>query len=198
MKKALVLLVCLLVFTSCGGNEWTPGEYISYAELPETYSLADAKADHCVVFEDSDITSGQAAWDDFLAKTQAGEPCMVRLAFHYTLGDPSQYSPELYEEMKDEYPKIFIRDLSFDGNQYILYYVERYTEYSFEYEHLKRFEGTPSSETATFSSYVKYALVHDPNVTWEQIEKGLVSSQFGAWIDYQEVYSDYTYKNDDA
>ena len=42
--------------------------------------------------------------------------------------------------------------------------------------------------------YVEYCLVNDENVEWEDIERGMVSSQMGAWVDHVTVFSDVTYK----
>lgn len=168
-------------------------DYIPYGKIPGSYSIDDAIADNYVVFDDLDIVAGQSVWDDFLEKTQNGESSMVRLAFNYTLGDPDRYSPELFELIKDDYPLLYVQDLSFDGEKYTLFYTENDKVYSFEYEYLKRFEGEPQSNTAMYSEYVVYALVNDDTVTWEEIEKGKLSSQFGAYIDHQIVYSDYIY-----
>ena len=171
----------------------TQRDYIPYGKIPESYSIEDAMADNCVAFNDLDIIAGQSVWDDFLEKTQEGEVAMVRLAFNYTLGDPDRYAPELFELIKDDYPLLYMQDLSFDGEKYMLFYTENDKVYSHEYEYLQRFEGKPQSGTATYSEYVIYALVNDNTVSWEEIEKGKVSSQFGAYIDHQIVYSDYIY-----
>jgi len=193
MKKFLIIISCLFLLASCSKNASTTIDYTPYAEIPKDYSLEKAKADGLVVFENSDITSGQTVWDEFWKNTQDGTPCMVRLAYYYTLGDPSQYAPEYYEEEKDKYPMLFVHDLYFNGNTYTLFYIEEKQEYSFEYKYLKKFEETPESDTAIYSESIRYILVNDNDVTWEQIFRGIISSQYGAGIDHQTVYTKYIY-----
>lgn len=72
-------------------------------KIPKSYTLDDAKKDGCVVFEDMRLTSGGSVWENFVEKTEKGRPAKVRLAKYYTLNDPSRYSPELYEKIKDDY-----------------------------------------------------------------------------------------------
>lgn len=195
MKKFLITMLCLFFLTSCNKNISSTVDYMPYAEIPQEYSLENAKADGLVVYEDSNITSGQSAWDEFAKKSKKGTPCMVRLAFYYTLADPSQYAPELYEEIKDDYPQLFIQDLSFDGKMYTLFYAEEETEYIFKYKYLKRFEEKPKSDTAIYSEIIRYLLVNDSEVTWEQIFQGMLSSRFGDLIDHKTVYIKYIYED---
>jgi hypothetical protein len=197
-KKAILLpaiiislLICLFALISCAKNTNGIVDYTPYAEIPEDYSLENAKADDVVVYEDSDISSGQSIWDKFLENTKKGTPCMVRLAFYYTLGDPSRYAPELYEEIKCDYPQLYIQDLNFDGKTYTLFFTEDEKEYSCQYEYLIRFEEVPTSNTATYSESIHYVLLNDSEVTWEQITHSMISSQFGDRIDHKTVYSKY-------
>jgi hypothetical protein len=165
-----------------------------YDQLPKDYTLEDAKEDGCVVYEDLDITSGQAVWDKFIKDTENGKNSVVRIAFYYTLGDPSHYSKEYYEEIKDDYPILYIMDLRYDGESYALLRTEEGKEYTDEYRYLVKYTGKPRSDSAAFSGYTYYVLVNDNTLTWKDIENGMVSSQSGAWIDHQIVYSDLTYK----
>ncbi|MFA7674376.1 MAG: hypothetical protein WCY62_11050 [Clostridia bacterium] len=192
MKKFIFLVFAIiLLLTSCTEKDIC---YIPYDQIPEDYSLLQAKDDDCVVFEDSDITSGQSVWDDFLYKTASKKSCEVRLAFYYTLGDASHYAAELYEEIKDDYPVLYIMDLSYDGEKYTIYHTEDDNEYSNEYGYLVRYNGTPGSPTATYSGYTYYVLVNDDTVTWEQIEHGMYSSLYGDAIDHMTVYYDKVWK----
>ena len=54
-----------------------------------------------------------------------------------------------------------------------------------------RYEGKPESKTAAYDSFLRYVLTNDESVTWEEIFSGMVSSQFGAYIDHYSVYTDY-------
>lgn len=190
MKKTLLLLAALvLVLTACSTPDITPLQ-----NLPDDYSLEDAKADGCVVFENGDVTSGQSVWTTFVKASNKDKAADIRLAYYYTLLDASHYAPEYYEEIKDEYPKLFIVDLTFDGGKYTI------TDYSEDapviktYQHLKKYEGAPNSADAIFSYYTYYVLVNNDTVTWDQIEHGMISSQLGDQIDHYRVYSDLVMK----
>lgn len=196
MKKLFISILCLFLLTSCDKTIDSVHDYIPYANIPENYSLEDAKNDGLVVYEDFDITAGQSIWDSFIKKTKNGEPCTVRLMFYYTLdGQGITPAHEQYEEIKDNYPVFYIQDLIFDGKVYTLYSVEEDEEYTFKYKYLKWFREEPVSDGATYSEHIRYVLVNDDTVTWDQIWKGMISSQSGAWIDHKTVYSKYNYDN---
>ena len=59
------------------------------------------------------------------------------------------------------------------------------------YKYLKKYTG---ERQPLIRRYVEYCLVNDENVEWEDIERGMVSSQMGAWVDHVTVFSDMTYK----
>ena len=168
-------------------------EHMPYGEIPQDYTLENAKADNLVVHENGNITSGQEAWDMFIERVGKGDPCAVRLAFYYTLDDWN-VSPELYEEIKDDYPALYIQDLSFDGNTYTLYSVEDGNEHNFRYGHLKKMTEASPPPSATYTKRQMYVLVNDEDATWEKIQSGMLSSQSGDHIDHRVVYSKYTYK----
>jgi len=191
MKKFTVItlvLACLLT-AGCGSKEHnvTP-----LNELPEDYTLEQAKADGCVVHEDGDVSAGQEVWEEFVRAADAGKSASVRLCSYYTL-DPERCTPEYYEAEKDNYPRMFLEDLSFDGQTYTLRWFEDGEEYVRNYEYLLRYEDEAESKTALYSSYVRYVLTHDATVTWSRICYGLVSSQFGDFIDASNVYTDLIY-----
>lgn len=190
MKRSIIFLTIIFLLSGCSNNSAN----LSLSKLPDSYNINDAKSDNCVVFRDGDITSGQSVWDDFISLTDNGKYSTVRLAFYYTLGDPSQYSEELYEEIKDDYPVLYIKDLNFNGEKYILEGYEDGQMNSREYKYLMKYEGRPNSVYATFSEYSYYVLVNDDTVTWDDIEQGIFSSQYGDYIDHFIVYSDLVFK----
>jgi len=207
MKKSRVLLLLLLslllllllpvVLTGCDagkGPDPVSSGYMPYKDIPQGYTLEDAKADNLVVYEDLNITAGQTLWDSFVEKAGKGEASFIRLAFYYTLGDPSHYSPEYYDEIKDDYPALYIQDLSFDGSVFTLYSIEDGKEYAPQYKYLRHFTEDSPPATAIFTKREMYLLVNDENATWEQINQGMLSSQAGDFIDFKTVYSKYTYK----
>lgn len=175
-------------------------EETASAELTEakgasaTQIFEQAKKGGYVVFDNSDICAGQDIWDDFLAKTEAGESVSVNLAYYYTLDDPSRYEKEYYEEIKDDYPVIYRQALCYDGENYILKGIDNGHVYEEHWKYLVRYEGKPSSATALFKKYVYYVLVNDNTVTWEELEWGMFSSQLGDYIAHNRVYTDWTYE----
>lgn len=197
MKRSIALtlaLGCILFILAGCGQKDAVKTVVPLALLPAAYSLQNAKSDHCVVFEDLDITDGQSEWDAFVKSARAGKTAAVRLAFYYTLLDKIHYSQELYDEIKNDYPILNIQDLYFDGTKYTLKWIEDSEHISKEYSYLVKYEGKPTSKSATFSDYVYYVLVNDDSVTWDELEFGLASSQLGDYIDFYKVYSDLTFK----
>lgn len=188
MKK-LFALVALLSFILCSCATIIKTEYVSLVDIPDTYTLEDAKEDGCVTFENGDITEGQARWDAF-ASVVPEQKATVRLAYYYTLDDPSRYSEEYYESVKDDYPQLFVMDLSYDGEAYTLTWYEEGQEIVRSYPHMVRFEGEAETPHATYDRYVRYVLVNDKDVTWEELQWGMLSSQMGDYIPHNVVYTD--------
>jgi hypothetical protein len=178
-----------LLLASCA----SPGSQLM--KVPGDYSLEQAKADGCVVYEDGNISSGQEIWDTFAKKCESGKKASVRLGFYYTLSEKN-ISQELYEESKDKYPVLFIQDLSYNGKDYTLLQKDDNDPNVIlpsKYRYMRRYAGSPENESATFSSYLYYVLVNDDTVTWEQIGQSIFSSRGGDWIPHQSVYQKLEY-----
>ena len=47
---------------------------------------------------------------------------------------------------------------------------------------------------ATFTSYVRYVLVNDDKVTWDDIIHGMLSSKFDANIPHSQIYTELVFK----
>lgn len=92
-------------------------------DLPVDYSLEDARLDGCVCFDNGNITGGQRIWDEFVDTVNAGKDVTVRLAFYYTLNE-EQCDPEYYESVKDEYPVLYIQELTYGNGTYNLRWFE--------------------------------------------------------------------------
>lgn len=191
IKRAAAALLCALALTGCGQK--VPEVSPPLEELPADYSLEQAKEDGCIVHEDGDISSGQEAWDDFLKAVSAGKTASVRLVNYYTLGDPSRYDPEYYESIKDYYPLLYVSNLSFDGKAYTVTGLEDGEWWERTYSYLKKFEEEAETSNAVYDSYIRYVLVNDDAVTWEQLMHGALSSRFGDYIPFHSVYTDYIY-----
>lgn len=193
MKKYIVpfiLTTLTLMLTGCGRS---PAR-IPLSELPADYSLEQAKEDGCVIHENGDVTQGKEEFEAFYRATKLGRADEIRLAFYYTLGDPSGYAPEYYESVKDEYPVLYTEDLSFDGDKYTLRVYADGEEYVSNYQYLMKYEGEAESPNALFKSYVRYVLTNDDTVTWDDVLHGLYSSQLGDYIEHKSVCTDLIYE----
>ncbi len=162
--------------------------------ISQDYTLEDARIGGCVCFDNGDITEGQKIWDEFVNATEKQEDAIVRLAFYYSL-DEEQCDPEYYESVKDEYPVLYIQELTYKDDSYTIRWFEEGKEIKKTYKYLLKYEGEPESETALYESYLRYVLTNDNTVTWEQIWRGLASSKLGDAIDHQVVYQKYNYNH---
>ena len=193
MKKHIVsILIVLLMFITAACKQ-SEGQ-IPLENLPDNYSLKQAKKDGCVTHENGAVTHGKEIFEAFYQTAQSGKPCEVRLANYYTLDDPSTYDPEYYASVKDDYSCLYIHDLSFDGEQYTIRWYEGEEEIVREYSYLMKYEGPPESPYAVYKSYIRYVLTDDDTVTWQELMNGLVSSQLGEYIAHQSVCTELFYE----
>ena len=197
MKKTVSmftsLCLCAAMMVLLNGCAGKTREQVPLPEIPESYSLEDAKKDGCVVHENGDISSGEKAWDSFVEQSSDGKPSSVRIGYYYTLDDSAKYTAEDYERLKKEYPVLLLKDLEFDGEQYTLLSYEDGSEQKREYSYLKKFEGDAGAD-AVYDSYIQYVLTDEKDATWEQLMKSLYSSKISDFIDFQIVYTDYIYE----
>ena len=145
--------------------------------LPEIYSGEQAMIDGCLVTRDGEVSENLAVLKDFIETTSRGEPAFIRIVNWY-YGEESHYTAE---------------DLTFDGSQYILEWIEDGRRQSRSYRYLKHFSGEKERENMAYDAYEHYVLVNDNSVSWQQIWESLISSQFGAAIDHWTICSDYLY-----
>ena len=194
MKKSffVMFLALLSVFALTGCEK--SADVMSLEEISENYSLEQAKADGCVVHENSDVTSGKDVFEAFYTKTEAGKKADVRLAFYYTLGDPSGYDLDYYESIKNDYPALYIQDLTFDGKKYTLRWYEDGKEIVESYDYLMKYNEPKLSPYAIYESSEEYFLTNDNTVTRQDLFLSMLSSQFEDHIEHQLVYSDLIYE----
>ncbi|MBQ8780870.1 MAG: hypothetical protein IJZ72_04295 [Oscillospiraceae bacterium] len=176
--------------------------YITYSKIfsimyNAAFDLSDSDryerlidSDNWVVHKDGDIISGSQVWSDFYASVLDGKSSSVNIAHYYTLEGQGNISEELYTEIKDDYPKLFKSKLEFDGNSFTLTTDENVKSYRY----LKRYDITPESPSATYSSCTKYILINEDGLTWNEINRSMLSSQSNDYIDHYTVYNDYTPK----
>jgi hypothetical protein len=187
----------LVLFLSGCGKASTPDEWKNLKDVADNFSLEDAKCDGYVVIEDGSVTSGEDIWQNFVDLSAEKTPCKIRVVHYYTIGDPSHYDPTYYESIKDDYPKMYILELVYNGETFCVSHYEEEKLYQSEYKYLMRYEGKAETRDATYTSYVKYVLVNDDKVTWNDITHGMLSSQFGDYIPHSQIYTDLVYREED-
>ncbi len=194
MKKSFfVMFLALMSAFALTGCEKS-ADVMSLEEIPENYSLEQAKADGCVVHEELDVTSGKDIFEAFYEKTEAGKKADVRLAFYYTLGDPSGYDPDYYESIKDDYPVLYVQDLTFDGEKYTLRWYEDGKEIVESYDYLMKYNEPKLSPYAVYDSSEEYILTNDSTVTRQDLWNGQISSFGDDYIEHKVVCSDLIYE----
>lgn len=159
--------------------------------LPEGFWLSQAKDSGLVVHENGHVTSGEDSFAYFLAETEKGKPATVYLADYYTLLDPSHYDPDYYESIKDDYPMLFISELTFDGERY----------HHIQYENGKKLDAVyrclnlsyqyknPTEPNDTEITLV-YMLADDPETSHSDWFHGIVSSQIGDFVHAWPIYKE--------
>jgi len=192
-----------LVTPTPGGSTWYSfsivdksflfSDYTPLESLPEDYSLDQAKSDGCVVMEDGDVSSGKEVWWNFYQRVQSGIPAGVRYATYFTLKDPSRYSSEYYETYKNTYPRLYVHDLSYDGEVFHVRWYEDGELIQRTYQYLLRFQGEAETEWAQYESYVRYVLTNKVVSDWWEIMMSTYSSQMGVAIDHMSTYVNLIY-----
>jgi len=160
-------------------------KYSTLEDLPEDFSLQDAKDAGMLVLEEMNITNGLEEWKGFLAKTMSGEADKIMIAKYYELGDASHYSAEYYEEIKDDYPVMYIFLLSFDGSTYTMTNYEDAQIYKYEYDYL--IERIGKLANAAIAEHF-FALVNDSELSYHDITWSMLSSQFPNVVDFKYVF----------
>ncbi len=197
MKRILCAccgVVLIFLFLSGCGKAPTPDEWNDLKEAADNYSLEDAKRNGYVVIADGDAVFGENIWQKFFNLSAKKRPCKIRVVHYYTLDDPSHYDPAYYESIKDDYPEMYISELVFSGEAFIVRHYEGEKYYGTEYKYLMKCEGEAESREATYTSYVRYVLVNDDTVTWNDIMHGMFSSQSGDYIPHRSIYTDLVFK----
>ena len=86
-------------------------------------SVEAAIQDGCYTEINGDAVAGKETMEEFLRKSERGEPASIRLVSYLTLSSPVSYDPGDYPDIFARYPVMSVSDLVFDGKQY--------TEYSY-------------------------------------------------------------------
>lgn len=137
-----------------------------------------------VVMEDGVCTAGGETFDAFRQTVAQGRSAVVRIAAYYTLQEVA-VSADLYKKEKNQYPQIFLITVVYDATADLYTVGERPSGQPFfemvrDYRYLQKME----EQTDTGERIVRYALVNDESVTWEQIVNGMLSSRSDDWVEH--------------
>ncbi len=187
MKKILsILLSVILLIPLCACQSDTS---LFEEVAPADEALARCKTSAVVVIEESKCTHGEQLMKDFYDKTKKGEEAELLCAMYYNL-DGENISEELYEQEKDNYPQLYYYLVSSKDDSYIVKIRksdEEQIEQEASYSCLMHYQGD-APKGASFSSYDYYVLTRSDTVTWDEIEKGLFSSQLDDYIPHCMIY----------
>lgn len=159
--------------------------------------LAAAKAEGYVVVEDGECTAGREALASFFEKTEKKEPAKLMLATLYSLKQ-EQVGTEYYDREKDNYPKLFLTEVVYDGDVFnvcVRLSDEKEPDREDTFKVLKHFEGD-TVPSASLKKYEVYALVDDNDLTWESITAGMVSDTAEAYANTRHCTIYMTFRNE--
>lgn len=194
MKKIIALLLVTLItvlIVSCAAPmRENAGIFDRVCSARE--ALEAAKKEDVVVFENNRVSSGLDLWNTFYEKVCDGKAASVICARVYDLDDAT-VSSGYYEEEGGAVPQVFFYKIDFDGTKFdakVRLSTEKKLDRDETFKYLLRYEGE-MLKTSRYSSYNMYVLADDPDVTREDIWKGLASSQLGDQIRHLTVYEEY-------
>ena len=166
--------------------------------------IEDAKAHGFVVMRGMESPYNSELMDEFLEKVEAHRSADIRIAKVY---DASvNMAPDLEMATKQDYPSLFFSEISFDGirftvspvnkidGEYVLAEREGIDSAKRTWRYLKRMIDSPRVKSALFNSAERYVLVDDKTVTWDDLFNGMISSRFGDYIPFEEIYAVYEIK----
>lgn len=147
--------------------------YGPLSAVPSSYSHKDAAGDHVVILSGGTGVENRDLWLSFVYRTQQGETGTVRLMDY----DLEQGTQSVY-------------DLTYDGVFYTLHWLESGREQSLSFKHLLRMQGDLYGDPNATDRYV---LTMDSDVTWEDIQWGMVSGNPNDAIAHKVVYQERSY-----
>ncbi len=188
LVACVVVAACFLTSPREAESPLTP----PLSQIHHSYTLGQAKKDGCLVMEDLKVTAGKDQWETFLQTSRNGEACAIRVVNYYALGDPSRYDPAYFESVKDQYPMLFVHDLTFDGKTYTWQGYNEGKPYRETYPYLKEFVEEARTAQATYDYCHRFVLVESANVTWDEIWQGLISPKYPSPTPkHASVYTDF-------
>ena len=146
-------------------------------------AFALAKANGLPTWEGLKCVCGKEKMEEFYASVNEKKPASILTAVYYDMPD-------------DKGPDLFFFLIEYDGDKFSVTVRQsdsKELDTQGTYKYLKHYKGEASAQ-ALMSEYEYYCLVNDEGVEWEDIERGMVSSQWGDFVDHVMVFSDVTYK----
>ena len=159
------------------------GSYMDLKQVPDDYSLQQAEKDGCVVMENGDVAAGKDLWWNFYSSTLGKIPSGIRVVSYYS------------NEFSVGSSGMYVQDLTFDGEFFILRWYENEKLTVREYRNLLRFQGPAEDSAVAYESYERYVLTDDPNVTWKELRNDLLSSSSVADKDFYLIYTNLVYSD---
>lgn len=201
MKKTIIVmsLAALAVLVSCSGRRESADSKKNRELFQKLFTVEEglewAKTSDVVLMDKDGCVSGKALWEAFYEASTHGKPASVLMA-HYMTIEKEKMSEEYYEQVKDEYPKLSITLLEYDGVEYTMKQrdcAKEYTGTGTVYKHLKHFTGEAPTEYAKtqYDSYNFYELLDDPTLTYEEILAASLSSYAPSQIREYPIYMEY-------
>lgn len=145
-----------------------------------------------VITKNSDFLAGRDRLRAFTDAAHQGERGEILVLNYYDLVG-TRCGVEYFNEDGSNYPVAYLNRLSFDGEQYHFAVretgtteIEQGAEGTFRY--LMHYEGKTTPPARPFL-YERFVLVNDETLTWDRIEWGMLSSQFGDSVPHHIVAS---------
>ena len=169
-------------------------ELIQSGSLPVYNSVEMAILDGCVTSVNGDVVAGQAQWDEFVRQTQGGVEASILLVTYHTVTDNT--ADYMIFENLEYYPRIWTYLLTYNGTDYQLRWTDDGTEYTQVWKFLSHYTGPAPSAYAAYEAYDCYVLTDSKDVTYEQLQSGLLSANFDDQIPFTTVYMNYSYAHE--
>lgn len=161
MKKLTALIsaaaLCGALLSGCAGENEGQMDILSLGLLPEGYTAEQAAEDGCFVAASLDtdypegIIAGFDLWEEFLERTEAGEPAFIRMIFSYDFSDHADQTIE--EDPVTE--SLSSYDVLYDGSTYTVYS-----------DGIGKENGGPDVQGRNFHHLLRLQDEYDSNTTW--------------------------------
>ena len=185
MKRIIIILLCFsaLFAASCKKEPEDELKVLFNTLCSADTAFALAKAKDLPTCEGLKCVCGKEKMEEFYKTAGEKKPASILTAVYYDM-------PE------DDVHDFFFNLVEYDGDKFYVTVRQsdvKKPEETVSYKYLKKYKGEAPSQ-ALISEYEYYCLVNDKDVEWEDIERGMVSSQSGDFVDHVAVFSDVTYK----